>query len=74
MDCTEKDLLSLGLCVKTGCGTHPALPMSTGCQFHGGKMKLSHEADNSLPSHAKVNEEWSYTSTCLTCQHRHGAY
>jgi hypothetical protein len=49
--------LSLHYHIQTSSGAHPAsYPVGTWVKWPG------HEADHTLPSSAKVNNEWSYTS------------
>jgi hypothetical protein len=49
---------SCSLCVQTGSEAHPAsCTMGTGGPFPGGKARLGHDANHSLPSSAEVVNE-----------------
>jgi len=71
MDCTVRDSnpsrgkrFSLFQIIRTGSGAHLA-----SSSMSNGILWPRCEVDQSLPSSAKVKNEWSYTSTPPTCLH-----
>jgi hypothetical protein len=60
---TEAEDFTTNLCVQTGSGAHAAsCAMGTGDSFPEGKARPGRDADQSLPSSAKVKKENDYTS------------